>query len=77
MHQIGGLTKEEKIAKFNEVRDKYRVRKQRNIVKTKLDKEKRRREGIKKAQEAERREKIMSGECFSLLNKEKREKRES
>jgi len=72
---LNGLSKEEKLAKFKDVQNKYRKEKQQNIVKMKLDKERRRREGIKKAQEAERKRKEY--EMRMVAGRKKREKAEA
>jgi len=72
---LKGLSKEEKIAKFKETQDQYRKEKQQNVVKMKLDKEKRRREGIKKQQEAERKRKEY--ELRMVAQRKKREKAEA
>merc|ERR1712056_31127 len=57
MDDFVGLTKEEKVKKFKDVQNQYRKEKRQNIVKQKLEKERRRREGIKASQEAERKRK--------------------
>eukprot|EP00483_Globobulimina_turgida_P005890 UN05900 len=51
---LAGLSKEEKIVKFRSVQNEYREEKRKNIVKIKLDKERRRRDGVKKAQDAQK-----------------------
>ena len=72
---LKGLTKQEKMAKSEDVRDKYRKQKQENIVKSKLDEETQRRENIKKGEEAERKRKEY--EMRMIASKKKREKNEA
>jgi len=57
LSDLKGLSKEEKVAKFKETQEQYRKEKKQNAVKMKLEKERRRREGVKKAQDAERKRK--------------------
>merc|ERR1712141_427395 len=54
---LKGLSKEEKIAKFKETQEQYRKEKKQNKMKGNMAREKARREGIKKQQEAERKRK--------------------
>merc|ERR1712014_229442 len=57
MDDFVGLSKEEKVAKFKSIQNQYRKEKKQHLVKQKLEKERRRRDGIKAAQEAERKRK--------------------
>merc|ERR1712176_1625251 len=75
MDDFVGLTKEEKVAKFKNIQNQYRKEKKQNLVKQKLEKERRRRDGIKAAQEAERKRKAY--ELKMVAGRKKREKAEA
>merc|ERR1712039_963919 len=75
MDDFVGLTKEEKVKKFKDVQNQYRQEKKQNIVKQKLEKERRRREGIKASQEAERKRKEY--QLKMVAGRKKREKAEA